>query len=334
MEADLETKNAAWRRKLLARLAAERARLLRQLRGIDEKTLSTFTGDQWTAVDVLAHLGSWDAFHTERMSLVLNGRINAIRELGGEDAMDARNAVIHAFSRRLSLEQALAICLKERSGFLATLARIPDELLHREIEMPWQWRTHMRDWATWRYEHDAHHAAQLGAWRQALAPEQKRQVGPIYLLRALFSATRKEFLTLVNLLPAAERETRPICGVWSLGDLVGHLTDWELVGLAGMRQLAAGRTPEFDEPIDDFDVWNNAHAAARQDQPWETVWAGFKAARSELLTLMDQLTADDWQRPFTAPWGSTINGYSWASVWAGHEHEHAHGLRQALGLRP
>jgi hypothetical protein len=40
----------------------------------------------------------------------------------------------------------------------------------------------------------------------------------------------------------------------------------------------------------------------------------------------------EWHRPFIAPWDSPINGYFWVNVWAGHDHEHAHDLRQALGL--
>ncbi|MCB9419698.1 MAG: DinB family protein [Ardenticatenaceae bacterium] len=328
---DLETQKS--RKALLACLAGERANLLRQLRGIDESVLcSVPVSDRWTVRDILVHLGSWDAFHSERMSMILNGRINAIRELGEEDAVDARNAEILTFSRNLTLEPALALCLKERSGFLATLARIPDELLHREIELPWGWRTQMIQWTEWRYQHDAGHATELNAWRNQLDQVQTRQIGPVFLLRAILKATRKEFLALADLIDEDERTTRPVCGVWTLKDLVGHLTDWERVGVAGLRQLVAGETPEFDELITDFDTWNDAHAAVRHNQPWDEVWADFMQTRGEFLALVDQMGEADWQRPFTAPWDSQINGYFWVNVWAGHDHEHAADVRNALGL--
>ncbi len=327
----VDTEAVTWRLQFLVRLAAERADLLRQLRGIDEETLSTaFIDGDWTAKDILTHIGSWDAFHTERMSLVLNGRINAIHPLGGQNALDRRNAEIHAFSRHLSLEQALAICLKERGGFLGTLSRIPDNLLHQEIEMPWEWRTSMRHWAEWRHEHDATHAQQLKIWRQQLPKEQKQQIGPIFILQAILKATRKEFRTLVNRLPASQRKTLPVCGHWSLKDLVGHITDWEQVGVTGLRQIAAGQTPEFDTPIPDFDAWNNAHAAARQHQPWETVWDDFNNTRQELMALVAEIGDEGWQRPFTTPWNTQLNSYQWAHIWSGHEHEHAQDVRDAL----
>ena len=327
----LATEAPISRQQLLACLAEERANLLRQLRGIHEQTLDLVpVQGVWTVKDILVHLGSWDALHTDRMSMVLHGRINAIRELGEQDAVDSRNAEILTFSGNLTLEQALAVCLKERGGFLATLDRVPDDLLHQEIEMPWGWRTRMYTWIKWRYQHDAEHAAVLNTWRNQLQQEQRRQIGPIFLLRVTLRATRKEFLSLVDLVPAHERTTRPVCGVWSLKDLVGHLTDWEKVGVAGLRQLVAGQTPEFDELIVDFDSWNNAHADARRDQPWDDVWAEFVQTRENLLALVDQMREGDWQRPFTAPWDSQINGYFWVNVWAGHDHEHARDVRNAL----
>jgi hypothetical protein len=321
------------RKELLARLAGERASLLRQIRGIDESVLCTLpVQNEWTVRDILVHLGSWDAFHTERISLILNGRINAITELGEKDAIDDRNDEILTFARNLTLDQALGICLKERSSFLATLERVPNELLHQEIELPWGWQTTILQWAIWRHQHDAVHADELKTWRNGLDQDQKRQIGPIFLLRAMLKATRKEFLSLVDLIPEAERTTRPVCGIWTLKDLVGHLTDWERVGVDGLRQLAAGQTPEFNEIITDFDTWNNAHADARKHQPWETVWAEFLDTRDNLLVLFDQMSEAHWQRPFTTPWDSQINGYFWVNIWAGHDHEHALDVRNVLGL--
>jgi hypothetical protein len=184
----------------------------------------------------------------------------------------------------------------------------------------------------WRHQHDAQHAAELKTWRNTLEQDKKRQIGPIFLLRTILKATRKEFLSLIDLIPEAERATRPVCGIWTMKDLMGHLTDWERVGVNGLRQLAAGQTPVFDEMIADFDTWNNTHAEKRKHQSWETVWAEFLATRSNLLALFDQMSEEHWQRPFTTPWDSQTNGYFWVNIWAGHDHEHALDVRQAIGL--
>jgi uncharacterized protein (TIGR03083 family) len=328
-----------WRLHTLARLAAERVYLLQQLWGLDEETLSAspVSHDQaaipWTAKDLLAHVGFWDAFQSERMSKVMDGRIEEIQSTGGKAGMAVRNAELYTQYKDVPLELALAMCLKERSGFLATVARISDVDLHSPLQLPWGWRTSMHVWLGWRHKHDAEHARELARWRKKLPPEIRRlRRGPKFVLRALLKATRKALVTLVALLPEAERTTRPVCGLWTLKDLVGHLTDWERVGVYGLQQIVAGYTPEFEQTITDFDAFNAAHAAARQDQPWEQVWAEFQVTRQTLLNLLADLSEEALARSFATPWGTTVTSYRWVSIWSHHEHEHTVDIRRALRL--
>ena len=321
---------AAWRNLLLARLAGERAHLLFQYRSLAEATLiETAVAGELTAKDVLLHVAEWDAVNSERLSLALDGRLADMRQI---TSLDEVNAGMHGRFAAVPLEQALAVCLKERSGFLALLKRAPDDLLHRRLTLPWGARIRPRTWARWRFRHDAAHARDLVAWRQAQPPDIVRQIGPKAILRAQMKATRREILSLVDVIPPAERTQRPVCGVWTMKDLVGHLTDWEMVGVKGLQQLVEGQTPEFDRPITDFDDFNAANAAARVDQSWEEVWAELTAVRQNLLDLFDQLPDADLARPVPAPWGRTIPAYVWMQVWMAHDHEHAIDVRHALGL--
>ncbi|MCB8988176.1 MAG: DinB family protein [Ardenticatenaceae bacterium] len=321
---------AAWRNLLLARLAGERAHLLFQYRSLAEEVLTAVpVSGELTAKEVLLHVAAWDAVHSERLSLVLDGRAADIQPI---DSLDQANARMHGRFAAVPLEQALATCLKERSGFLALLKRTPDEVLHRRITLPWGKRIRPRTWARWRWQNDAHHARDMLDWRQAQPPEQVRQIGPKAILRAQLKATRREILSLVDVIPPAERTQRPVCGVWTMKDLIGHLTDWELVGVNGLQQLAAGQTPEFDHPITNFDEFNAANAAARLDQSWDEVWAEFTAVRQNLLDLFDQLPEVDLRRSVPAPWGRTIPAYVWMQVWMAHDHEHAVDVRHALAL--
>ncbi|MBE2221716.1 MAG: DinB family protein [Anaerolineae bacterium] len=319
----------SWRQQLLARLAAERAYLLLQYRGLNEDTLTQIpaSGDL-TFKDVLLHVAAWDAFHTEKISLVRHDRAAALQPLTPE-SLNRRNAILAEQFQAIPLEQALATCLKERAGFLAELKLVSNEALHRRFTTPSGKRERLRTWARWRFLHDMNHASELETWRSKQPPD----VGPGYLLRAIFNATRKEFLTLVDLIPTDEHITRPVCGVWGLKDLVGHLTDWEHVGLDGLRQLAAGHTPEFDYEIPDFDTFNNKNAAARSAQSWAEVWADFTSTRQAFTDLFDHLSPEALTRPIPTPWGSTISAYVWVLVWAGHEHEHAIDVRSSLALR-
>ena len=322
-----------WRKQLLARLAAERAYLLLQYRGLSVDTLMTIpAADTLTFKDVLLHVAAWDAVHTARISLANENRFSEIQELS-QAILDQRNDELAVQFQTVPLEQALATSLKERSGFLAALNRVSDDALHRRISMPSGSRTRIRTWARWRFLHDMGHADELVAWRSNQAHEVVRQAGPKSVLRAIFGATRKEFVSLVDLIPAEDRTLRPVCGVWGLKDLVGHLTDWERVGVDGLSQLADGQTPEFDYAISDFDSFNATNAAARANQSWAEVWADFVKTRQGFTDLFDQMPETALTRSVPTPWGSTVPGYLWVMVWAGHEHEHAIDVRAALNLR-
>ena len=265
------------------------------------------------------------------LALVRNGRSAELQELTPE-ILNQRNTDLSEQFKTVPLEQAIATCLKERAGFLAELRRVSDTDLHKRITMPSGKRVRIRTWARWRFLHDMSHANELSTWRNQQPPEVVRQVGPKHILRAILNATRKEFLTLVDLIPAKERITRPVCGVWGLKDLIGHLTDWERVGLDGLCQLADGQTPEFDYEIPDFDTFNNENAATRAEQLWPEVWSDFTTTRKDLTDVFDQLPEETMARPIPTPWGGTIPAYLWVMVWAGHEHEHAIDVRAALNL--
>lgn len=323
---------AQWRRYLLARLAAERADLVSTLFGLSEAQLSS--GEPmpgWTIKDLLAHIAFWDGFHTNRMQRVADGRIQEIMEIGDDSDMDAFNAKLLADHKQTPLEQAIAMLQKERSGFIQLLKRVDDLTLQSQIRLPWGWRTHMRVWAKWRYQHDAEHAQQIRAWRETLPREEKRHIGPKYLLSALLRACRKEFVALLPLLPESEWISRPVCGVWTLKDLVGHLTAWAEVGCAAVTQILAGEAPNA-EPIKDFEAWNLNEAAKRAETPWETIWQAYEISYETLLSGVDKLSEEQLAAEFTAPWGSQMSLYRWIIIWPLHEREHAIDVRHALNL--
>lgn len=323
---------AQWRLHLLARLAAERAYLFNVLLGLSEAQLTTAEPlSGWTIKDLLAHIAFWDGFHTNRMQMVSDGRIAEITEVGDEADMDAFNAKLLADHKQIPLEQAFAMLHKERGGFMQLLKRTSDAELQRQIRLPWGWRTHRRVWAKWRYLHDMDHAQQIRDWRETLPAEEKRSNGPAYLLRALLRACRKEFVTLLPLLPETEWSSQPVCGVWTMKDLVGHLTAWAEVGVIGLQQAAVGQTPIF-EPITDFEEWNMMEAAKRKDTSWEAIWDAYQTSYDALLTGLNELSDEQLAFAFKTPWGSQVSLFRWLTIWPLHEREHAVDVRHALNL--
>ncbi len=330
--AQIEEIIAQWRLHFLARLAAERASLYTSLLGLSAEQLTNAEPvPGWTIKDLLAHVAFWDGFHTNRMQMVADGRLHEIMEIGDDADMDTFNAQLLAENKTMPLAQAIAMLQKERGGVLQRLKRLDDKTLQSQIRLPWGWRTHMRVWARWRYQHDAEHTQQIRSWRDTLPQEKKQANGPAYLLRALLRACRKEFVSLLPLLPEDEWESRPVCGVWTMKDLVGHLTAWAEVGVGAMSQVLAGEAPKL-APIADFEQWNLDEAAKRAELPWETIWEAYEASYQALRSGLDELTDVQLALELTTPWGAQISLFRWLTIWPLHEREHAIDVRHALDL--
>jgi uncharacterized damage-inducible protein DinB/predicted RNase H-like HicB family nuclease len=316
---------AAQRRHLLARLAAERAGLLEQLIGLDEGILTEVPIlDGWTVQDLLAHVAAWDRWELREMRHMASGEILDLTEVRDTDAF---NANVVAAWRDRTLAEVLAELQEARVTWVAWLQALPDEEFFRQHLFEGE------DWSSpgcvevqWR--HDAEHVAQITAWRESEGLT--GQIGPKALLLAALAAARDELLTAAALVSPEERVSRSVCGEWTLKDVLGHVADWEWVGVEGLQQMAAGHAPQI-ERIKSIEAWNQAHAEARHDQPWEEVWADLHAARRALLEVLEGMEQASLARSFLFPWGPEGTAYQWVCVYFRHDREHAHGLRQALG---
>jgi hypothetical protein len=321
------------RLELLARLAAERSYLLRQLWALDEATLTAVpVSDGRTAKDIIAHVAAWDSLVLSRLRMVGNGRTAQIEPQGVGSGRDAFNAERQQRYQNSSLKLVLAFALRERSNLIYAFNQLSDAELASRFTLPWGEKTSRREWFEERWEHDAHHAAELEAWRKTLPLATKRQVGPKLILRAILRATRQEFKTLIEFIPPAERDSKPIRDDWTLKDLVGHLTDWENLIVDGLRQLLLDQSPQFNVTITDFAAFDEGHVQARRPMTWERVWRDFNHSRKALDDVFQQFPELFLSHTLVTPWGKEMPAYFWLTICFGHDHEHAGHLRQALSL--
>jgi len=245
----------AWRSHLLARLAEERTRLLEQINGLDVTTLSESPiFDDWTAKDLLAHIPAWDELFTERIELILDGRENEI----ATGDLDARNAALHAERKDWSLARAMEACMDARADFLTALSRLSDADLHRGRHFSWGDAT-VRQWMQWRAWHDAGHANDLAAWRQAQNLE--HQAGRRGVLMARLAAERAGLLEQVAGLDERGLTKVPVLDGWTIKDLLAHITAWDRFELQIAKRVLGGEVPDFTPAV----------RSVRPASPWRTV---------------------------------------------------------------
>jgi predicted RNase H-like HicB family nuclease/uncharacterized damage-inducible protein DinB len=154
----------ARRRELLARLAAERAALLGQLVGLDERTLvEEPVVEDWTVKDLLAHVAAWDRWEDRTMRCMAVGEVpdlTAVRDF------DASNAVFVAEWRDRTLDEVLTELQAARADWMAWLESLPEEEFFRPRSYEgWDW-AFSREPVEIQWQHDAEHAAQIANWRE------------------------------------------------------------------------------------------------------------------------------------------------------------------------
>lgn len=320
------------RAELLARLAAERSHLLLQLEGADVRRLeSDPVSGELTATALLAHLAYWEALSADRLGKLAAGQESEIRPIG-DGAVDRLNADLKAMFVGLGFDESLAMLQKERRNFLMALGQTSHELLRRRIRFPDGRLITARHWATQPHRHDAEHSVELA--RHRLPADPSIRVIHRSLLRPILGLSQQEFLAPAALVPPEARETQAIGGDWTLKQIVGHLSDYDGLGIVALKAVAAEREPTYSMRIDDFESYNNERAAQWEATTWSDVWTTYLATRRALLLIADTLSDEALARPFPAPWPALTTACGYLLDMAQHEREHADWLRRALVMSP
>ncbi|NWF69548.1 MAG: DinB family protein [Chloroflexi bacterium] len=313
------------RKRILARLAAERAHLLYQLIGIDPQTLKTVpVFADWTAVHLLAHIADYDSLHSARLRLVLEHRAHEIASIGDDtpDPLAARNAQLRAQFADCTLEQVLAALAEARRDFLAHLAHFDDSALRSERRFLWGYDTAYK-WTGSRWMHDSHHADDLRRWRKTLADTEA--IGAPALLLHTLAAAQADFAASAALVTPPEASTRRICGAWTLKDVYGHLADWNryFIWRASLFLNLPHSAPDWEE---------TESINARRLQPLPQVMADEAATRAQFEALLAAASAEEFTRS-SADLDSPYRGL-YDVGWSALEHylDHAAALRRALGM--
>jgi uncharacterized damage-inducible protein DinB len=312
---------------LLARLATERAGLLEQLLGLEERVLIQVPSvADWTAKDVLVHIAAWDRWEARTMQSMVAGEVPDFSALHD---LSASNAAFVAPWRDRSLGEVLAELRAARTDWMDWL----EGLSHEEF---FQQRSYDGDdWSFYngpvqvQWEHDVGHAGEIANLRKAMSAS--GDTGCKAVLFGALDAARRELLAAVDLVPEGERDSRRVCGEWTLKDLLGHIADWERFGAEGWRLMAAGQSPEV-EVVEDIDAWNLVHVKARREQPWESVWEDLHTTRRSLLTVLEEMGETELSQRFAFPWGPEGTPYQWATVFFAHDREHARDVWAGVGI--
>jgi hypothetical protein len=321
---------------LLAHMAAVRARLLHDLIGIEEVPLLTslMYGD-WTPAMLLAHLGEYDQFYAVTAQCAAEGKLTHTVV----DYSDIRDHKLRERVGTWSLEQCVNLLMSGRSHYVKTFRNLPEEALKKKHHFDWKFGDKtgsssgtIRTWTKWRFQHDAGHMKDITDWRKT--QRETYMIGSKTILLATMAAANDDFQSSAALVAADERETRKVCGEWTLTQLLGHLADWDIVYLSQLYAMIG--KPFKKLKVDDSETATEATNArfiqARTGQTYEAALKDATNARKKLLaelTKLDETTLADI-------YGGDYSGYPtpYHLYWSALEHylQHAADIRAALAV--
>jgi len=116
-------------------------------------------------------------------------------------------------------------------------------------------------------------------------------------------------------------------GVWTIKDVLGHITSWEEFCLKPLQRYADG-APFEATVIEDYLALNEELAARKQDTPLDVILDELDAIRQELMATASKLSAEQWEQRVIFPWGDEGAVAEMLDELYQHELEHVHAIQQ------
>ncbi|MBV7336567.1 ClbS/DfsB family four-helix bundle protein [Chloroflexi bacterium TSY] len=150
------------------------------------------------------------------------------------------------------------------------------------------------------------------------------------IMLANLQAAEIELLQTISFIAPADYDQLPICGFWTLQDLLGHLADWDTYFLNWLAILT-GRPQQdlyWNEDGDQFNAWLYER---RRDKTWAETWVDFRQNRQSFYQwLTDVPDTEVLLAKENSPF-PTIYHCAWSAL--EHYLDHAAGVRRALNFQ-
>ena len=113
----------------------------------------------------------------------------------------------------------------------------------------------------------------------------------------------------------------PVEGSWTIKDILGHISAWEITIIKSLESLASGG--EFSpDIISDVEPFNLAQVNQRRTFSLDQVKSELQEGRDAILKVAERLSDKAWNAIYPAPWGGQDTLTNLIAGLADHEAEH------------
>ena len=138
-------------------------------------------------------------------------------------------------------------------------------------------------------------------------------------------ANYKELMDCLGQLTEEELTSTPVCGVWTVKDVVAHIWIWSDLAVETIRVWPDTLSQKLNMNCDD--AWNEAQVADKAALPLITVVDGAGSAHRRLMHQLDLASEEDLAVAGTSPWGEEMTLLDFFISMAGHYADHVADLR-------
>lgn len=122
---------------------------------------------------------------------------------------------------------------------------------------------------------------------------------------------------------------RKIYPLWTVREIIAHLSGWDDATIAFIRSLVAGTAPATPA-VRGIDVYNAETVATREGLSYDQVYREYIETRKVLLDLIRTMPEEKVNEIYTMPWGDEGTLVDMVDIFEEHEEEHAEDVRKLI----
>jgi len=119
---------------------------------------------------------------------------------------------------------------------------------------------------------------------------------------ARLAESRLALLQAIEGLSEEEMTQVQVEEVWTIKDVLGHITSWEETCLEPLQRFADGG-PYDVQVIENYLAWNDVEAARKREVPLDTILDELADIRQGLVEAVSRLSAGHWEQRVPFAWG-------------------------------
>ena len=124
-------------------------------------------------------------------------------------------------------------------------------------------------------------------------------------------------------------KNRKIYPLWTIREMLAHLSGWDDAVIAFIKSLMAGTIPATPAARG-LDAYNAETVATREGLDYDHIYREYIQTRKVLLQLLQEVPDDKVNEQYILPWGARGTLVDIINIFGPHEEEHAEDVEKLL----